>query len=62
MKFHYYPEMSSVDSREISQNIVIDLDAKQRPVGIDIQHASQFIDLSKLETVSLPIETLLVAR
>lgn len=72
MKFHYYPETDSLyielseeqskDSLEIAQNIVVDFNANQQPIGIDIQHASHFVDLSKLETKSLPIENLSVAR
>ncbi len=44
----------SVDSREVQDGIVIDLDDKGRIVGIDIQHASQILDLATLETDSLP--------
>jgi uncharacterized protein YuzE len=64
MKLHYYPETDSlyielnlrpsVDSREIQEDVVIDLDERGRIVGIDIQHASQLMDLSTLETESLP--------
>jgi uncharacterized protein YuzE len=44
----------SVDSREVQDGVVIDLDEKGRIVGIDIQHASQILDLATLETESLP--------
>jgi uncharacterized protein YuzE len=44
----------SVDSREIQDGVVIDLDVKGRIVGIDIQHASEILDLATIETVSLP--------
>jgi uncharacterized protein YuzE len=44
----------SVDSREVQDGVVIDLDAKGQIVGIDIQHASQILDLATLETESLP--------
>ena len=39
----------SVDSLEVSEGIVLDVDAG-RPVGIDIQHTSHVLDLSTLET------------
>ena len=65
MKLHYDPETDSlyidlnarpsVDSREIQDGLVIDLDAKGQIVGIDIQHASKVLDLSTLETESLPV-------
>jgi uncharacterized protein YuzE len=44
----------SVDSREVQDGVVIDLDDKGQIVGIDIQHASQILDLATLETESLP--------
>jgi uncharacterized protein YuzE len=65
MKFNYYPETdslyislsdnSSVDSQEIIPNIVLDFDIEGKLVGIDIDQASQTVDLSKLEVESLPI-------
>jgi len=44
----------SVDSREIRDGIVIDLDIMGQIVGIDIQHASEIMDLTTLETESFP--------
>ncbi|MGH9777531.1 MAG: DUF2283 domain-containing protein [Candidatus Acidiferrales bacterium] len=68
MKLHYdrqtdslYIDLNtrpSVDSREIQDGIVIDLDDKGQIVGIDIQHASTILDLTTLETESLPAGTL----
>jgi uncharacterized protein YuzE len=68
MKLHYDRETDSlyidlnarpsVDSREIQDGLVIDLDAKGQIVGIDIQHASQIMDLTTLETESLPAASL----
>lgn len=65
MKFLYHPDTDSlyidlsdrpgVNSREVSPGVVIDLDAKGRIVGIDIQHASDVVDLSRLESESLPV-------
>jgi uncharacterized protein YuzE len=60
MKPHYYPDTDSLyidlnanpssDSREVAEGLVIDLDPAGRVVGIDIQHASQILDLSRLKT------------
>jgi uncharacterized protein YuzE len=47
-------ERPSVDSREIHDGIVIDLDDRGRIVGIDIQHASEVLDSGTLETEFLP--------
>jgi uncharacterized protein YuzE len=65
MKFHYdqdtdslYIELServSADSDEVAPGVVLDFDAEGRVVGIDIDHASKVVDLSKMETESLPV-------
>ncbi|MDF0675661.1 MAG: DUF2283 domain-containing protein [Nitrospira sp.] len=72
MKFHYYPETDSlyidlsdkvsVDSREAAPGVVLDFDAEGHLVGIDIDHASQIIDLSRLEAEALPITTLSLSQ
>ncbi len=68
MKFHYYPETdslyielsekSSVDSREVAPNVVLDFDTEGDFVGIDLDNASKFVNLSRLEVNSLPIQAL----
>jgi uncharacterized protein YuzE len=45
----------SVDSREVQDGVVLDFDADGQIVGIDIQHASEILDLATLETESLPV-------
>jgi uncharacterized protein YuzE len=50
------PEMG-VDSREVVPGVVLDLNAAGRVVGIDIDHASQIVDLSKLEAEALPLKS-----
>ncbi len=72
MKFHYSPESDSlyidlsekvsVDSREVVPGVVLDFDSKGHLVGIDIDHASQIVDLSRLEAEALPITSLSVAQ
>ena len=64
MKLHYYPETDSlyielnprpsVDSRIVAEGVVADFDAEGIIVGIDIDHASQKLDLKTLEAVALP--------
>jgi uncharacterized protein YuzE len=64
MKLRYYPETDSLyidlnakpstDSREIAEGLVVDFGADGRVVGIDVQHASEIMDLKTLETESLP--------
>jgi len=72
MKLHYDPETDSLyidlnarpssDSREIAEGLVVDFDAEGRVVGIDIQHASQVMDLGTLETEQLPAVITKVAK
>ena len=45
----------SVDSREISEDLVVDYGEDGRIVGLDIQHASKTLDLSTMETEHLPL-------
>ncbi|MEK7763649.1 MAG: DUF2283 domain-containing protein [Nitrospirota bacterium] len=65
MKLNYYPETDSlyldlserpsVESREISEGIVLDYDAEGHLVGIDIDNASQKVDLKHLTLNRLPL-------
>ena len=65
MKFYYYPdtdslyidlsERTSQDSREVAPGVVLDFDDEGRLVGIDIDHASEVVNLSRLEAESLPV-------
>ena len=67
MKFHYYPETdslyidlaekTSVDSQEVALGVVPDFDAEGYLVGIDIDHASRVVNLSRLEARALPVTT-----
>ena len=67
MKLHYYPETDSLyielkdkpgaETKEIVEGLDVDLDAKGTVVGIDIDHASRKLDLSKVETIALPPAT-----
>lgn len=64
MKLHYYPETDSLyielastpgaEVREIVDGLVVDFDANGNVVGLDIDHASRKLDLSKVETIALP--------
>ena len=43
-----FSERPSVDSREISEGVVVDYDAEGRVVGIDIDNAGNKIDLGRV--------------
>jgi uncharacterized protein YuzE len=65
MKLHYHPDTdslyinlsgrTSVESREVASGVVLDFDIDGVPVGIDIDRASRLLDLTKLETESVPL-------
>lgn len=64
MKLNYYPETDSlyidlaerpsVESREISEGVVLDYDAEGKLVGIDIDNASHKVELKTLVLSKLP--------
>lgn len=51
-------ERASSESEEVAPGIVIDFDEHNQVVGIEIENASTFIDLSRLEVLALPIANL----
>jgi uncharacterized protein YuzE len=63
MKLSYYSETdslyielseaSSADSQEVSAGVVLDFDAAGNLVGIDIDHASEVVNLSSLNIEGL---------
>lgn len=65
MRLNYYPdtdslyidlsEQPSVESREVTEGIVLDYDAEGHPVGIDIDNASQKVELKQLTLSKLPL-------
>ncbi len=46
----------STESREISEGVVLDYDAKGNLVGIDIDNASQKMDLKEVVLSKIPAE------
>ncbi len=72
MVFQYYPdtdmlyiqlsEAPSAESEEVAPGIVIDLNSQNRVTGIEIENASQLIDLSRLEVSALPITNLVLTE
>jgi uncharacterized protein YuzE len=71
MKISYYPdtdsqyidlsEQPSAESREISEGVVLDYDAQGRLVGIDIDNASNKVELKKLTQSKLPASEQIIA-
>jgi len=69
MKLNYYPETdslyidlserTSIESREISEGVVLDYDAEGTLVGIDIDNASAKVDMHKftISRLPAPVET-----
>ena len=64
MKIAYYPETDSmyidlsakesVESKEVSPGVVLDYDSEGNLVGIDIDNATQKLDLSELVLSRIP--------
>ena len=71
MKLNYYAdtdslyidlsEQLSVESREISEGVVVDYDANGNLVGIDIDNASKKVQLQELILNKLPSQVQTVA-
>ncbi len=67
MKLHYYPDTDSlyiefsdrpgVETREVSDGVNVDIDARGNLVGFDIDRASNHLDLSSLEATALPLRS-----
>jgi uncharacterized protein YuzE len=65
MKIEYFPdtdtlyigltERPSVESEEIADDAVVDFDEQGNVVGIEIEHASEKLDLTTLEAHRLPL-------
>jgi len=47
--YFHLSDRPSLESEEIQPGIVFDFDRKGIVVGIDIEHASRFVDLRKFE-------------
>ena len=64
MRLNYHPdtdslyidlsERRSVESREVSPGVVLDYDEEGHLVGIDIDNASEKLDLSEVVTTHIP--------
>jgi len=68
MKFNYYPdtdslyidlsEKTSTDSMTVAEGVVLDFAEDGSLVGIDIDRASKVVNLNKLESSSLPLQSM----
>jgi uncharacterized protein YuzE len=69
MVFQYHPDTdmlyiqladrTTTESEEIAPGIVVDFDESNHIVGVEIEDASKFIDLSRLELKALPVTNLI---
>ena len=70
MVFEYYPDTdmlyiklvddTSTESEEVAPGVVLDFDQHNRLIGVEIEDASKFIDLSRLELRALPVVNLIL--
>jgi uncharacterized protein YuzE len=71
MKLNYHPDTDSLyidlsehpsaESREITEGVVLDYDAKGNLVGIDIDNASSKVDLKQLTVSGMPAKFKMIA-
>jgi uncharacterized protein YuzE len=67
VKLNYFPDTDSLyldlshkqstESQDVSEGVVLDYDADGNLVGIDIDHASQKLNLRELVTSHIPLGT-----
>ncbi|MCK8601972.1 DUF2283 domain-containing protein [Desulfoferrobacter suflitae] len=72
MVFQYYrdndmlyiklAEGTSTESEEVAPGIVLDFNEHNQVIGVEIEDASKFIDLSRLELKALPITSLTLSE
>jgi uncharacterized protein YuzE len=72
MVFQYHPDTDmlyikltegiSIESEEVASGIVLDFDEQNRVIGIEIEDASTFINLSRLEVSALPVVDLVLRK
>lgn len=54
-------DRASVESDEVQDGVVLDYDANGALVGIDLQHASQRVDINNLSVSKMPLGQLQAA-
>lgn len=72
MKFHDYTETDSLyidlvdrpseETHEVAPGVLLDFDAQGALVGIDVDRASEVVDIARLEIEELPLASLSMAR
>jgi uncharacterized protein YuzE len=55
-------DKASAESEEVAPGVVLDFDAQNQVVGIEIEDASKHIDLSRLELLALPLANLVLSE
>ncbi|MBT9148984.1 MAG: hypothetical protein DDT28_00403 [Dehalococcoidia bacterium] len=55
-------ERVSTESEEVTPGIVLDFDEHNQVIGIEIEDASNFVDLSRLEVLALPVANLILSE
>lgn len=68
----YYPDTDmlyiklkegvSTESEEVAPGIVFDFDERNQVIGIEVEDASTFTDLSSLEVLALPLANLILSE
>jgi uncharacterized protein YuzE len=71
MTISYYPdtdtlyidikETASIESKEVANGVVLDFDENGNLTGIEIDNAKKSVNLSSIQTKSLPLNDLVLA-
>jgi uncharacterized protein YuzE len=51
----HFSDTPSVESEEVGPNVVVDFAADGAIVGLEVDHASAVMDLTRIETTSVPV-------
>jgi uncharacterized protein YuzE len=72
MIFEYHPDTDmlyiklaagvSTESEEVAPGIVLDFDEDNQVIGIEIESAGTFIDMSRLDLSALPVANLTLSK
>jgi uncharacterized protein YuzE len=62
MLYIKFSDGASKESEEVAPGIVFDFDEHNQILGMEIEDASTFIDLSRLEVLALPVANLILSE
>ena len=52
----------STESEEVAPGVVLDFDAQECVIGVEIEEASRYVDMTRLELRALPVISLFMSE